>query len=315
MGLFDKKYCDICGAQIKLLGNKKLEDGNCCKDCVSKLSPWFSDRRHSTVEEIKAQIEYREANKAEVEAFNVTRTIGDNTKVLIDEDQKKFIVTSSSKWRDCNPDVIPFSSVTGCNTRIDESKSEITTKGPDGHEVSCNPQRFSFDYDFYVTIHINNPFFDEINFRINSSSVEETVTVQNQAANAPMGGPRPGMNPPAGGPRPGMNVPAGGPRPGMNAPAGGPRPGANVPGGSMVGGSAATISVDAVTNTNHGTEYTNYENALAELKELFTGIRETTRSEAAAAAAPKVPVKCPNCGATGLPTASGCCEYCGSALN
>lgn len=315
MGLFDKKYCDICGAQIKLLGNKKLEDGNCCKDCVSKLSPWFSDRRHSTVEEIKAQIEYREANKAEVEAFNVTRTIGDNTKVLIDEDQKKFIVTSSSKWRDCNPDVIPFSSVTGCNTRIDESKSEITTKGPDGHEVSCNPQRFSFDYDFYVTIHINNPFFDEINFRINSSSVEETVTVQNQAANAPMGGPRPGMNPPAGGPRPGMNVPAGGPRPGMNAPAGGPRPGANVPGGSMAGGSAATISVDAVTNTNHGTEYTNYENALAELKELFTGIRETTRSEAAAAAAPKVPVKCPNCGATGLPTASGCCEYCGSALN
>ena len=337
MGLFDKKYCDICGAQIKLLGNKKLEDGNCCKDCVSKLSPWFSDRRHSTVEEIKAQIEYREANKAEVEAFNVTRTIGDNTKVLIDEDQKKFIVTSSSKWRDCNPDVIPFSSVTGCNTRIDESKSEITTKGPDGHEVSCNPQRFSFDYDFYVTIHINNPFFDEINFRINSSSVEETVTVQNQAANAPMGGPRPGMNAPAGGPRPGMNVPAGGPRPGMNAPAGGPRPGmnppaggprpgmnapaggprpgANVPGGSMAGGSAATISVDAVTNTNHGTEYTNYENALAELKELFTGIRETTRSEAAAAAAPKVPVKCPNCGATGLPTASGCCEYCGSALN
>ena len=315
MGLFDKKYCDICGAQIKLLGNKKLEDGNCCKDCVSKLSPWFSDRRHSTVEEIKAQIEYREANKAEVEAFNVTRTIGDNTKVLIDEDQKKFIVTSSSKWRDCNPDVIPFSSVTGCNTRIDESKSEITTKGPDGHEVSCNPQRFSFDYDFYVTIHINNPFFDEINFRINSSSVEETVTVQNQAANAPMGGPRPGMNAPAGGPRPGMNPPAGGPRPGMNAPAGGPRPGANVPGGSMAGGSAATISVDAVTNTNHGTEYTNYENALAELKELFTGIRETTRSEAAAAAAPKVPVKCPNCGATGLPTASGCCEYCGSALN
>ena len=359
MGLFDKKYCDICGAQIKLLGNKKLEDGNCCKDCVSKLSPWFSDRRHSTVEEIKAQIEYREANKAEVEAFNVTRTIGDNTKVLIDEDQKKFIVTSSSKWRDCNPDVIPFSSVTGCNTRIDESKSEITTKGPDDHEVSCNPQRFSFDYDFYVTIHINNPFFDEINFRINSSSVEEVVTVQNQGSNAPMGaphpgmnapaggprpgmnapaggprpgmnapaggprpgastpagGPRPGMNAPAGGPRPGMNAPAGGPRPGMNAPAGGPRPGANVPGGSMVGGSAATISVDAVTNTNHGTEYTNYENALAELKELFTGIRETTRSEAAAAAAPMVPVKCPNCGATGLPTASGCCEYCGSALN
>ena len=58
MGLFDKKYCDICGAQIKFLGNKKLEDGNCCKECASKLSPWFSERRHSTIESIKEQLAY-----------------------------------------------------------------------------------------------------------------------------------------------------------------------------------------------------------------------------------------------------------------
>ena len=49
MGLFDKKYCDICGEKIGLLGNRKLEDGNLCKDCAKKLSPWFSDRRNSTV--------------------------------------------------------------------------------------------------------------------------------------------------------------------------------------------------------------------------------------------------------------------------
>ena len=53
MGLFDKKYCDICGEKIGLLGNRKLEDGNMCKDCASLLSPWFSDRKQSTVEEIK----------------------------------------------------------------------------------------------------------------------------------------------------------------------------------------------------------------------------------------------------------------------
>ena len=47
MGLFDKKYCDICGEKIGLLGNRKLEDGNLCKDCAKKLSPWFSDRRSS----------------------------------------------------------------------------------------------------------------------------------------------------------------------------------------------------------------------------------------------------------------------------
>ena len=43
MGLFDKKYCDICGEKIGLLGNRKLENGNLCKNCAKKLSPWFSN--------------------------------------------------------------------------------------------------------------------------------------------------------------------------------------------------------------------------------------------------------------------------------
>ena len=53
MGLFDKKYCDICGEKIGLLGNRKLENGNLCKNCAQKLSPWFSDRRNSTVEKTR----------------------------------------------------------------------------------------------------------------------------------------------------------------------------------------------------------------------------------------------------------------------
>ena len=28
MGLFDKKYCSICGEKIGFLGNRKLEDGS-----------------------------------------------------------------------------------------------------------------------------------------------------------------------------------------------------------------------------------------------------------------------------------------------
>lgn len=72
MGLFDKKYCDICGEKIGLLGNRKLENGNLCKNCAKKLSPWFSDRRNSTVEEIKAQLAYREENRQKVAAFHTT---------------------------------------------------------------------------------------------------------------------------------------------------------------------------------------------------------------------------------------------------
>ena len=72
MGLFDKKYCDICGEKIGLLGNRKLEDGNLCKDCAKKLSPWFSDRRNSTVSEIKEQLAYREKNRERAAQFRTT---------------------------------------------------------------------------------------------------------------------------------------------------------------------------------------------------------------------------------------------------
>ena len=48
LNIFDKKICSICGNEIKFLGNRKLADGNMCKNCESKLSPLFSERRQST---------------------------------------------------------------------------------------------------------------------------------------------------------------------------------------------------------------------------------------------------------------------------
>lgn len=37
MGLFDKKYCDICGEKVNMLTQKKLSDGQLCSDCKHKL--------------------------------------------------------------------------------------------------------------------------------------------------------------------------------------------------------------------------------------------------------------------------------------
>ena len=112
MGLFDKKYCDICGEKIGLLGNRKLENGNLCKNCARKLSPWFSDRRGSTVEEIRAQLAYRAENQEKVAAFHTTRTLGADTKVLLDEDAGKFMVTRARNLAEANPDVLDFADVT-----------------------------------------------------------------------------------------------------------------------------------------------------------------------------------------------------------
>ncbi len=254
MGLFDKKYCDICGEKIGLLGNRKLENGNLCKDCAKKLSPWFSDRRGSTVDEIKAQLAYREENREKVSAFHTTRALGTNVKVLLDEDAGKFMVTSARDLAEANPDVMDFSDVTGCNLDIDESRSEIKRKDKDGKEVSYNPPRYEYSYDFYVTIFVNNPYFDEIRFQLNSGSVDITP------------------------------APA---RPGM------------------------TANHNPETNV----EYRNYKKMGEEIKQALTRIRKDVRKKAEQAAAPKIAVTCPCCGATTMPDANGCCEYCGGAVN
>lgn len=170
--LFEKKECDICGSEIGLLDNRKLEDGNLCKECAKKLSPWFDDRRHSTVEQIREQLEYREANKEKVAAFCVTRTLGENTRVLLDEDAGLFMVTSTRNLQEANPDVLAFTDVTGCNLDIDEDEQEIMCEGKDGKRESYNPPRFKYYYDFRIIIQVRNPYFDDITFKLNNSRVE-----------------------------------------------------------------------------------------------------------------------------------------------
>ncbi len=172
MGLFDKKYCDVCGAKIGLLGNRKLEDGNLCKECAKKLSPWFSDRRRSTVQEIKDQLDYREKNKEAVAAFCVTRTLGGRTKLLLDENAGKFMITSARDLKESNPDVLDFSQVTGCRIDVDESRSEIKKDGPDGKKISYTPPRYEYSYDFNAIVNVNHPYFDEMRFRINDSTID-----------------------------------------------------------------------------------------------------------------------------------------------
>ena len=125
MGLFDKKYCDVCGEKIGLLGNRKLEDGNLCKECAKKLSPWFSDRRRSTVEEIKAQLADREENRGKAAQFRTTRTMGEGWKVLLDEEHRWFTVTRARDLADANPDILDFDAITGCRLDIDENRTEL----------------------------------------------------------------------------------------------------------------------------------------------------------------------------------------------
>lgn len=179
MGLFDmfkKKNCDICGSEIGLLGNRKLEDGNCCKNCAAKLSRWFDERRHSTVAQIKDQLAYREANEAAVKAFHATKVIGENYLVYIDENSRRFFVAQCENYLAENPDILSFDDILSCELKIDEDQTEIMreTKDSEGNtkEVSYNPKRYLFEYDFNMIIRVRNPYFDDMRFRLNNRTLE-----------------------------------------------------------------------------------------------------------------------------------------------
>ena len=340
MGLFDKKYCDICGEKIGLLGNRKLEDGNLCKNCAAKLSPWFSERKQSTVEEIKEQLAYREANKEAVAAFHTTRTLGKDIKVLLDEDNGKFMVTSARNIAEANPDVLSFGDVTGCDLDIEEGRTEIEYEDREGNRQSFNPRRYAYHYDFYMTIHVNHPYFEEIRFKLNDSSVDgdvDTLIEYDQAGamrgRSPMAGsgrpmagsgggrPQAGARPQAGtaGARPhtGARPQAGGVRPMGQRPQQQPMPGQMM--GQMPGqmAPAAAFGYDQTSNAEeikNSVEYREYENLGWEIRDVLMQVREGARAEAAEANAPKQAVKCPYCGATTIPTENGCCAYCGAPI-
>jgi hypothetical protein len=147
--------------------------------------------------------------------------------------------------------VLDFSQVTGCDLDVRENRRELYREDSEGRQVSYSPPRYQYEYDFYVVIHVNAPYFDEIRFRLNSSSIE----VQ--------------------------------PRPGFLA-----------------------ASIDAKRDF----AYQQCEALGNEIKAELTKVRQSVRDSAAAAGAPKTAVTCPYCGATTVPDANGCCEYCGGAL-
>ena len=57
MGLFEKKYCDLCGDKVNALTRQKLSDGYLCSDCKHKHSVNRTDRniRHLFSRQVPVQ--------------------------------------------------------------------------------------------------------------------------------------------------------------------------------------------------------------------------------------------------------------------
>ena len=264
MGLFDKKICDICGEKIGLLGNRKLDDGNLCKDCAKKLSPWFEDRRHSTVEDIKRQLEYREKNKKAVMDFCITRQINTrNYNVFIDDNKGNFTVARKLDVNE-NPDIVPLSAIVQCRVDVERQQNEETYTTKDGETVSYQPPVYKYEFDYTMRIKVKTPWFDDMDFRLNTFSissdnrgelmeVEQTghqiiaaltpnaAGMQQSGMNMNSGMQQPGMNmnngmQQSGMQQLGMNMNSGMQQPGMNMNSGIQQPGMHINNGMQESG-------------------------------------------------------------------------------
>ena len=189
MGLFDKKYCEFCGEKLGLFGKTTLKDGFMCKDCTEQLSQWWPVGKSTSVADVYEHRMYRDENKQKVAEFNVTRSLGDYYKVLIDDNARRVMITSSNNYQKANPDVIDFDDITSARWDVQESKTELHDKDKDGKTISFDPKRYDYHYDFYITLYVRNPYFDTIKFKVNRNYVSikpwdeyEAKEAENKAA-------------------------------------------------------------------------------------------------------------------------------------
>ncbi len=169
--LFEKKKCSICKNEIGLLGNRKLRDGNLCKECEAKLSPWFYERKNSTVSEIKKQLTYRKKNYEILKELKITSEYGGRYTVCIDDEQKKFFVAKTKNYIEENCDVIDFSQVKRVEFKMLENISEEYRTDEEGKRQSYEPNAYIYSYNAHITITIENPYFDVISFNLSPSDI------------------------------------------------------------------------------------------------------------------------------------------------
>lgn len=63
--------------------------------------------------------------------------------------------------------ILNYLQLTGSHLDIDEGRRELRRTGKDGKQVSYDPPRYEYSYNFDFTITVDTPYFDEMSFRLN----------------------------------------------------------------------------------------------------------------------------------------------------
>ena len=186
MGLFSKKNCCICGEKVGLLGGMKLKDGDLCKECKKKLSPFFDDGKESTIEDIKEQIKAREENYKQLDSLEINKIYGEFGVILIDETNKKFVavkdtsdglfkspkeVKSIEDVKDRNPDIIDFKDIEDVEVKIIQTNRE-EKQTINGQQVSYDPKHYTYMIGFDIIIKLNHPYIKLMRISIKNGTVQ-----------------------------------------------------------------------------------------------------------------------------------------------
>ncbi len=175
MNLFEEKHCDICGENIGILNKQKPDTINLCEKCENKLSPLFSKRHTSTLDEIRAHLTYREENAQALTSFHTSYVSGEKEKIYIDLNAKKLIVSSSSDFTKENPDIIDAEQIILCERHIEDDEEEVFFTDKDGNEKSYDPPQYRHAYKFIITFKIDSPWFDEITVDLNKGRRPKSI--------------------------------------------------------------------------------------------------------------------------------------------
>ena len=72
-----------------------------------------------------------------------------------------------------NPDIVPLSAITSCRMEIDEDREEEKYTDQDGESRSYVPPRYTYSYDYKIKLSVNTPWFDDMDFQLNTFSVKD----------------------------------------------------------------------------------------------------------------------------------------------
>ena len=135
MGLFEKKYCELCNNSVNLLTRLKLSDGFLCSACRKKLSSFSSNWGRRSIEDVKQHLAAREQNRQKFAQFQRTAGAGagPNSELVVDANHRWFYFAYGADYREQNPEVFNFDQLV--DFYITEDYEFVSSRDSDGDGV------------------------------------------------------------------------------------------------------------------------------------------------------------------------------------